>query len=73
MAEVPATKYGNWTRGNMGRVGRCVTSYTESLMVPGTFIPIITWEEHPDEIGLSESTGPRWEIDAMTGEARQID
>ena len=52
MAEPPATKYGEWTRGNMGRVGRCVTSYVESLMVPGSFIPVVSWEEHPDEAGL---------------------
>lgn len=63
MAEPPATKYGEWTRGNMGRVGRCVTNYVESTLIPGSWIPMITWEEHPDEVGLPYTADEPVEID----------
>lgn len=48
----PETEYGEWTRGNMGRVGRCVTTYIPSGILPGEWMPVVSWEEHPDEAGL---------------------
>lgn len=49
MSEKPANEYGEWTRGNVGQVGRCVTVYCESLFAPGEWIPMVAWEPHPDE------------------------
>lgn len=49
MNEQPENEYGEWTRGNTGQVGRTVTSYHQST--PGTWIPMVSWEPHPDEAG----------------------
>ena len=45
---MPERKYGEWTRGNAGQVGRCVTVYRETPI--GT-IGTVVWEPHPDEAG----------------------
>jgi hypothetical protein len=46
----PEPEYGEWGRGNAGQVGRCVTVWVESLILPGTWMPVVEWEPHPDEV-----------------------
>ncbi len=62
--ERPPTEYGEWTRGNMGRVGRCVTTYHRSLL-DGDWLAVVSWEDHPDEcpssgVPLSDWARPTW-------------
>jgi hypothetical protein len=40
----PETEYGPWTMGNAGEIGRMVTTYTSSPIVPGEWMPLTTWE-----------------------------
>lgn len=47
--ERPETEYGPYQRGNVGQVGRLVTAYTPSILFPGEWMPLVTWEPHPDE------------------------
>lgn len=45
----PPLKYGEWTRGNAGQVGRTVTDWYRTAA--GEWRPIVRWEPHPDEAG----------------------
>lgn len=45
----PPTEYGPWERGNTGRWGRTVTTWVESFLIPGEWMPVVDWEDHPDE------------------------
>lgn len=47
--EQPKARFGEWTRGNAGQVGRCVTTFHEGF--GGQWFPIVSWEPHPDEAG----------------------
>lgn len=51
MSARPDPEYGEWTRGNTGQVGRCVTVYVESLLPGAEWLPMVSWEPHPDEAG----------------------
>lgn len=46
--ERPEPEYGEYIRGNVGQVGRTVTTWHKSL-VAGEWIPMVNWEPHPDE------------------------
>lgn len=49
-SEQPEDEYGEWTRGNAGEVGRTVTRWVRSLLLPGGWMPVVEWETHPDDL-----------------------
>ena len=44
----PPDEYGEYTRGNVGKVGRTMTKWWWSELA-NDWMPIVTWEDHPDE------------------------
>jgi hypothetical protein len=55
-AERPKPEYGEWTRGNVGEVGRPVTTWHPVSTAKDCWFPIVSWEKHPDE-AASEGQG----------------
>lgn len=45
LGERPPTEYGPWMRGNAGNVGRTVTTWHPSLLIPGKWTPMVDWQD----------------------------